>query len=154
MTNSIKSTGDGPALQITKEAQVSDLAEATDEEGIKGTARWNRLSKVRVYGFDDLLLVVDREMEAEDVAELISAAARDTGSIHLGREASLRPAGNGCMVSLPGLGPTPFTVGDRTPAHPGPGLLVITRDDPNGVRIAEDLISIRRSQLDLDGAGS
>jgi len=149
MPNSIKQSGQGPALQVTKEARTAGLAvEATGDE-LSGVERWEDLADVRVYGFNHALLVIDRdEVATENVAELVATIARDTSSIYRGENASVRPAGNGCMVSLPGLSETGLRVGDTAPAHPAPGVLFITEDTADGVRLAEDVRSIRRSQVE------
>lgn len=148
MPNSIKFSGEGPALQVTKPARAADLAEEASDDNLEGTDRWAQLADVRVYGFDDALLVVDRDhVDTEHTADLVAAAARDTKSIYLGANASVRPAGNGCMVSLPGLDETSLDVGETAPAHPAPNVLVITADTSDGVRLADDLTSIRREQV-------
>lgn len=152
MANSIKESGGGAALQVTNEARSADLATETEDDEAEGAARWKRLAPVRVYGFDRCLLVIDRErVDSEHAAELVATIARDTGSIFQGIDAQVRPAGNGCMVSLPGLADTGLDVGDRAPAHPAPNLLLITGFSGGGVRLAEDVKSIRKSQLGLGG---
>ena len=149
MANSIKQSGGGPALQITREARAAGLAEEATGDDLEGAARWARLADVRVYGFDNFLLVVDRDrVDVEDVAELVASAARDTRSIYQGVDASVRPAGNGCMVSLPGLDGTGLEVGDTAPAHPAPNMLVIHARDGAAARLAEDLATIRLEQID------
>lgn len=149
MANAIKRSGEGLALQITRDARAADLAATVADEEATGADRWARLADVRVYGFDGLLLVVDRERVAtEHVAELVTSAASDTASIHLGANASVRPAGNGCMVSLPGVEDTGLEVGERAPARPAPNVLVIHARRSQPARIAEDLTAIRRGQVD------
>jgi hypothetical protein len=86
-------------------------------------------------------------MDVEDVADLVATIARDTKSIYTGQNASIRPAGNGCMVSLPGVMDTGLKLGDTAPAHPAPDMLIITPDTKDGTRLAEDLVSIRRDQI-------
>jgi hypothetical protein len=120
MANSVKQSGQGPALWVTKQAQAADLAETTSKDGAEGVERWAYLANVRVYGFDGALLVVDTEkMATNKIAELVASAAGDTDSIYLGASASIRTAGNGCMFSLPDLAPTGLEIGDTAPAHPG-----------------------------------
>lgn len=148
MANSVKQSGEGPALQITKQARAVDLAETTSEDGAEGAKRRAYVANVRVYGFENALLIVDREkMTAQEIAKLVVSAAGDTDSIYLGASASIRPAGNGCMVSLPGLDPTGLKIGDTVPAHPGPNMLMITADTGAGMRLAEDLITLRKAQI-------
>lgn len=149
MANAIKRSGEGLALQITREARAAELAETVADEEATGADRWARLADVRVYGFDGLLLVVDRERVAtEHVAELVASAAGDTKSVYCGANASVRPAGNGCMVSLPGIEETGLERGDAVPARPAPGLLVIHARESQPARVAEDLVTIRRGQVD------
>lgn len=151
MPNDIKKTDDTPALQVTREARSADLAEESTDDDAEGSERWARLSDVRVYGFDGAVIVVDRErVDVDDVAELVATAARDTNSIYQGRDGSVRVAGNGCLVSLPGLEDTGIAVGDTAPAHPAPNMLVITEDTRDGSRLAEDLKTIRREQVGPD----
>lgn len=147
MPNGIKQSGEGPALQVTEAARTAGLAEQATGDNLTGVERWERLADVRVYGFDGVLLVVDNRMTDEAVAELVASAARDTESIHRGRDASVRPAGNGCMVSLPGLEDTGMRVGDVAPVVPGPGLLVVTDGTDARGRIATDLVTNRREQV-------
>jgi len=70
MGNSIKQSAGGLALQITEEARKAGLV----VEDTEGNA--TRRAEVYVYGFDDLLLLVDSENVAvSDRAELVTAAA-------------------------------------------------------------------------------
>lgn len=148
MANSIKQSGEGAALQVTKPARAADLAASKSGEDYTGAERWARLADVRVYGFDELLLVFDRDrVDITEMAELVATTARDTKSIHLGSNASLRPAGNGCMVSLPGITEAGFHIGDTAAVHPGPNMLAITKSSAD-IRIVADLLSIRRDQID------
>lgn len=148
MPNNIKQSGEGPALQVTKPARAAALAEEATGDDLTGRDRWKRFADVRVYGFDGVLLVVDREkMDTGDVAEIVASIARDTKSIYNGIEASIRPAGNGCMVSLPGLDPTGLRVGDTAPVHPAKNTLVITDGSSDRARLVKDVVSIRESQV-------
>ncbi len=148
MPNTVKQSGEGPALQVTKPARAAELAELATGEGKTGVERWADLADVRVYGFDKALLVVrPSEMKSEHIAELVASAARDTGSIYNGMDASVRAAGNGCMVSLPGLDKTGIHVDDTAPVHPGPDILVVTDGSADRARLAKDLVSIRQAQI-------
>ena len=67
--------------------------------------------------------------------------------------ASIQIAGNGYQLQLPPPSDAGFTQGDRAPCHPAPGVLIISTDDdtPAGadaVRLAADLVSLRRHQLE------
>jgi hypothetical protein len=139
MTNSIKESADGLALQVTKSARQAGLVvEDTD-----GNA--TRLAGVYVYGFDDLLLIVDAEhVSTADRAAAVASAARDTDSIHGGGSASVATAGNGYQVQLPGCRAAGFSLGDSTPVATAQGVLVI--HDGTQARLADDLTDIRRQQ--------
>lgn len=91
MPNSIKDAGaDGVALQITKPARAAGLV----EEDSDGNATYR--ADVRVYAFDDVLLVVDRErMNTDDVAELVASVAQDTDSIYQAVDAVSTSPGTG-----------------------------------------------------------
>ncbi|WP_227379514.1 hypothetical protein [Haladaptatus halobius] len=76
MPNKIKRSGDGLALQVTQPARAAKLVEETDDET-------TRLSTIRVFAFDKLLLVIDIDrVKNENVVELVTSAALDTVSIH------------------------------------------------------------------------
>ncbi|RJX47788.1 hypothetical protein [Halonotius pteroides] len=140
MPNRIKKSAGGLALQITIEARKSGLV----VEDTEGTA--TRRAEVYVYGFDDLLLLVDREHVAvSHRTELVAAAARDTGSIHRGEVAMVEIAGNGYQIQLPGCRDAGFEVGDNAPVAVGNGVIAIHNESER--RLAEDLLSIRTEQV-------
>jgi hypothetical protein len=140
MANSIKKSAGGLALQITKEARKAGLV----VEDSEGTA--TRRAEVYVYGFDDLLLLIDSENVAiSHRAELVAAAARDSGSIHRGEVATVEIAGNGYQIQLPGCRDAGFEVGDSAPAAVGEGVIVVHNGSKR--RLAEDLLSIRTEQV-------
>jgi len=86
MANHIKRSGaDGLALQVTTEAREAGLVVE------RGNDRVDR-ADVRVYAFDGLLLVVDRDLADDHVAEFVAAATRDTESIHRALDATITPA--------------------------------------------------------------
>jgi hypothetical protein len=138
VVNSIKTSADGLALQVTKPARQAGLV-VEDADG-----NWTQLADVYAYGFDDLLLVIDQSVSMRHRAELVSSAAGDTGSIHVGYPASVTEAGNGYQVQLPGCKAAGFTKGDRAPVHTAPGLLVI--HDGTQRRLANDLTTQRHAQ--------
>lgn len=121
------------------------------EENSEGDATYR--ADVRVYSFDNLLLVVDVDkMSAADIAELVASAARDTKSIYRALEATVQIAGNGYQVQLPPATDAGFREGDRAACHPARGMLAITKDDgtsagSDAVRLARDLVTIRREQV-------
>jgi hypothetical protein len=147
MANQIKSSGaDGFALQVTKPARAAELVEE-DEDG-----EATYLANVRVFAFDQLLLVIDRETVAtEHTTELVVAAAQDTDSVYRAMDASVQIAGNGYQIQLPPAEDAGFRKGDTAPCQSARGVLVILRDAGTAAgaaadRIAGDLIAIRREQ--------
>jgi hypothetical protein len=139
MANSIKESADGLALQVTRPARKAELV----TEDADGNA--TRLAGVYVYGFDDVVLVVDAEsVSAAHRADLVAQAARDTESVHRGAAASVQIAGNGYQVQLPGCKAAGFSVGDRAPAASGQGILVI-HDGTQG-RLVDELVTRRAEQ--------
>jgi hypothetical protein len=140
MANSLKESGGGLALQVTKPARGAGLVHE-DAEGEP-----TRLSGVYVYGFDGLLVVVDAEsVTAGDRAELVATAAEATSSIHRGEAASVEVAGHGYQVQLPGCKAAGFTRGDTAPVAVGDGLLVI--HDGTNAPLASDLTTERAEQV-------
>ena len=140
MANSIKKSAGGLALQITNEARKAGLV----VEDSEGTA--TRRAEVYVYGFDDLLLLVDSENVAvSHRAELVAAAARDSSSIHRGEVATVEIAGNGYQIQLPGCRDAGFEVGDSAPVAFWKGVIVV--NDESKRRLAEDILSIRTEQV-------
>ena len=148
MANQIKASGaDGVALQVTTPARAAGLVEEDND----GEATY--LADVRVYAFDDHLLVVDLEaVTTAHTTELVVAAAQDTDSIYQAKDASVQIAGNGYQVQLPTAEDAGFREGDSAPCQSARGILVISRDDGttkgvNAARLAADLITIRTEQL-------
>ncbi len=137
--NSIKNSADGLALQVTKPARRAELV-LEDADGDP-----TRLAEVYVYGFDELLVVVDANVSVSYRAELVAAAARDTDSIHRGATASVQIAGNGYQVQLPGCKDAGLSEGDRAPAVPGEGILLV--HDGSQRRLVEDLKQLRQAQV-------
>ncbi|SIR67967.1 hypothetical protein SAMN05421858_3306 [Haladaptatus litoreus] len=139
MPNTIKRSGDGLALQVTKPARAAGLVEEIDEET-------TRLASTRVFAFDGLLLVVDIDrITDENIVELATSAALDTVSIHRVANASFQIARNGYQVQLPGAADAGFHVGDRAPCTPAPNLLVIAAEGSK--RVAADIVMIRKEQI-------
>jgi len=142
MPNEIKESGEGYALQVTQPARDGGLVEE-DSEG-----NTLRRADVRVHGFDGLLLVVDVDrVDDADEAELVAAAARDTGSVYRALEAAIQPAGNGYQVQLPAAREAGFAVGDSALARPAEGVLFVHPNTADGDRLAADLQSIREEQV-------
>jgi len=140
MANSVKTSGGGLALQVTREARDAGLVREDSESDP------THLAGVYVYGFDGLLLVVDAEdVSPESRAQLVGAAVGDSGVIHRGEPATVEVAGNGYQVQLPGCEAAGFREGDRAPVVSRPGVLVI--HDGTEARLAEDLATIRADQL-------
>ena len=91
LVNQLKHLGaDGVNLQITKPTQRAGLVEETEDADV------TQLASVRIFTFDDLLLVADRDqIRSETLVELVVAAAQDTGSIYRSRDPSIQIADNG-----------------------------------------------------------
>jgi hypothetical protein len=142
MANQIKRSSEGLALQVTKPARAAGLVEETSD----GEA--TRLADVWVYGFDDLLVVVDADrVTAADRAALVATAARDTDSVYGGHISTVSVAGNGYQVQLPSCEAAGFRLDDRAPVVPRQGLLVI--HDGTHTRLAEDLGTLREEQVGI-----
>ena len=140
MANSIKQSAGGLALQITQPAREAEfVVEDTDDTA-------TRRAEVYVYGFDELLLLIDRaNVAAAHRAALVASAAGDTDSIHRGEIATVEIAGNGYQIQLPGCREAGFTLDDTAPVVVGSGILVI--HDGSGSRLASDLVAIRDEQV-------
>ena len=138
--HSIKKAGEGLARQATEKVREAGLVdESTVGDGL-GEGR-----EVLVYGFDGLMLVVDKhEVSEADRAELVTSAASDTGSIYLGREATVGQRGNGYQVQLPGCTKAGFFEGDKAKSRAARNVLFIY--DPDATQLVADLILIRGEQ--------
>jgi len=135
MANNIKRSGDALALQVTKPAREAGLV----LEDLDGDPK--RLANVCVYGFDDLLLVIDYDRVSEsDRAEIVASAARDSKSIYQARRVSLTESGHGYQVQVPGAEDAGFHVGDKAPVLETQGILVIYKDGKTR-RLADDVIT-------------
>ncbi|SEJ39138.1 hypothetical protein SAMN05444271_1711 [Halohasta litchfieldiae] len=145
--NSIKRSGvGGVALQITKDARTSGLVDETQDGDTTHRA------EVRVYAFNDLLLVVDLDkVSDEHIAALVARGATQTNSIHQAVDARVMHSGNGYCVQLPPADDAGFSVGDPAGSHPAPGLIVISKGKGPGAdqaaRLASDLVDERRAQV-------
>jgi len=139
----IKAAGDGLARQATKAVREAGLVDESSLDDEMGDGR-----RVVVYGFDGLLIVVDEgRVSQSDRAELVSAAARDTDSIHLGQRAKVTVAGNGYQIYLPGCEAAGLHQEQKTGAMPVDGVVFIYKSgDKDAVRLAEDLAEIRSDQ--------
>ena len=140
MVNSIKQSAGGLALQITQPARDAEMV----VEDTEGNA--TRRAEVYVYGFDGLLLLIDKEnIATSHRAELVASAAGDTDSIHRGEKATVEIAGNGYQIQLPGCREAGFEIGDTAPVTVEKGVIVV-HDGSEG-RLAADLLSIRAAQV-------
>ena len=121
MPNQLTTAGDGLALQVTGPARSAGLV----EEDADGTT--THRAAVVAYGFDDYILVIDRDTDRVPMAdrvELVTRAAAETESIHRGIDTKIQHSGNGYRVQVPTAG-TGFAAGDGLPCHAAPGLLVM-----------------------------
>ena len=146
MPNQLTNTGDGLALQVTKPARSAGLV----EEAADGDT--TRRAEVVAYGFDELILVFDRDRDRvpmADRAEVVALATTETESIHRGIDTRIQHSGNGYRVQVPAT-ETGFHAGDGLPCHAAPGLLVMAPLDASvGKR---ELLEMRQTQaFDIDG---
>lgn len=141
MPNTIEKSDDGVALKVTQSAQVAGLVKEDSEHDPTS------LAAVRVYAFNNVLLVVDRdEMDTQTVADLVAVTAMDTKSIYQGIDASVQEGDNDVTVPLPPAEDAGFTIGDMAVAHPAPDLLVITNRDRDSAQLADEIVTMRRDQ--------
>ena len=144
MPNSIRDSGHGLGLQVTKEARSAGLVEENSE------GEPTKLADVRVYGFDDILLVFDldsKRLDAEEIVVLVADAAWETKSIYQGIDASVQGSGNGYLVQLPGVEDTGLRKGEEVVCRPAPDMLVIHRDAPGVSERGRDLVRRRKGQV-------
>lgn len=128
------------SLRITKPARKASLV----EENENGDA--TRLVPVRVFSFDDLLIVVDlKRVDTPDLTEVIITAAQDTKSIHRALDASVQIAGNGYQVQLPPANDAGFQRGDQVAVETAPGMLFLSPS--RETRLSLDLGEIRNQQV-------
>ena len=138
---------DGIALQITQPARAAGLV----EENTDGDP--TSLAPVRVYTFNDVLLVVDRaQMDAQAVADLVAVTIQDTKRISQGIDAKLRVTTNGYEVQLPATSTASFAVGDTVVAVPAPNMLVLRKRNWDGTRLVEDLVTMRQEQAEHESS--
>ena len=146
MPNDLQEFSGGLTLQVTIPARQSELAEENDD------GEWTRLAEVRVYAFDNLLIVVDLEkMSDEEIAELVNSATRDTKSIHQAIDSKIRVSGNGCKLQLSNATDAGFRVKQSIAWHPAPNMMILTPYVPEQEKtptLAADLVGLRRMQLD------
>ena len=143
MGNNIKVSGEGVALQVTREVRSAGMVDETPN----GETTWR--APVRVYAFDKLLLVVDREqVSTPEIVELVTAAARDTNSIYRGMDATVKQGGDGHQVQLPCAEDAGFRVGDAASCAAGPNILIIAPRGAKDVdRLKHDLLLLRGEQV-------
>lgn len=143
MANSIKESAEGVALQVTQPARDARLV----LEDSDGDATYR--AAVRVYGFDGLLLVLDRDKVSDrHAAELAASTARDTDSMYRVADTRIQHAGKGYQVQLLPAADAGFDLGDRAPVVTAPHALVI--HDGFNARLAEDVADQRRWQAEHD----
>ena len=142
MPNTIEKSDDGVALHVTTPARASGLVTEDSERDLMS------LPAVRVYAFNDVLLVVDRdEMDTRTVADLLAVITKDTKSIYHGLDASVQVEDNGVKVQLPPADDAGFAVGDMAVAHSAPDLLVITKQNQDSAQLADELVTMRHDQV-------
>lgn len=143
VTGQYDSDEDQLRLEVTRPALDAGLV-VEDADGNP-----TRLAKVYVYGFDDLLLVVDAEhVSPSDRAALVASAAQETSVVHRGAAASVSTADTGYQVQLPGCKLAGFHRGDTAHISAAQGVLVI--HDGGQARLAGELTGRRQAQTGGD----
>lgn len=139
----LKPSGHGLAVTAIREIRSAGLAEQ------RPNGEWRRRSDTIVYGVNHLLLIIDRErVPLEPRAHLVATAAKDSGSLHEGKKASIHAAGDGVKAQLPGAEDAGFDAEDSVSLHTADHLLLVTDSSRGANRLAQDLVSIRRDQAD------
>jgi len=98
---------------VTKPARSAGLV----EEDADGDT--SHRASVVAYGFDDAILVIDRDTDRvpmADRADLVALAATETESIHRGIDTRIQHSGNGYRVQVPATGTR--ATGRRRPPVP------------------------------------
>jgi hypothetical protein len=169
-TNVLRESGGGARIHVTREANTAELAVESSNDNQTRPDSWRELADVRIYGFDGAMLVVNHhKMSSAEIAELVTSAARDTSSIHLALESSIRTSGNGLALTPSGYEHAGFRIGDKLSIHPARDILVLTPFSPDDeseqdspeyaafsssdahdrLRLAQDLIYLRKEQLGI-----
>lgn len=142
MPNTIKDGHGGLALQVTEPIRDNDGLVEQDGDGDA-----TRLPEVFVCSVNRLLLVIDADrVRIDDRAELVASAIEATESVYRGEQVSVKIAGNGYQVQLPGCRAAGFPLGQKAPTKSAPDVLVVHRRSTR--RLAEDLTTLRREQRD------
>ncbi|MFC7236565.1 hypothetical protein [Halosegnis marinus] len=141
MANSIKNSGGGLALQITKPARTAGLVEEVDGET-------TTLADLFVVAVDGTLLVGNRNrIDGRERVELVGSVARDADSIYRIVYTAVQIEGHGYQVQLPNARDAGFERGDTAPVITAPDMLLVTDGSHRTTRRAEDLATIRRDQI-------
>lgn len=149
-SNKIHKYDKAPAISATVQLRAAGLAEEVNDDDKTGGEKWKRLADVRVFGFDGLIIIFDRDEETltdERVAEIVGQAVEYTNSAYLATDVKVRYAGNGCRVSLPVLKNTGMHVGDKPKILSSIDMVLIADNSPDRNRAAINLHSIRQSQV-------
>lgn len=154
MANSLKTVGGGLALQVTREVRAAGLVEENPPENPSeddSPPYPTYLADLRVHAFENLLLVVDRDpdrVSAAAAAELVASAARDTKSAYDAAKTSVQIQGHGYQIQLPPAKDAGFRDGHTAPVATSSGVLAIHKKNADAARLAEDIVSQRRAQIE------
>ena len=133
----------GLAMQVTEAARAAGMVREDDDGNVQ-----HRADRLYVYAFDDLCLVADAtQVDSRERAELVTAAAGDTDSIHHGGTTTIADAGHGYKIYLPGADAAGFSVEDGytdVDVRSAPGVLFVSKRTQ--ARLVDDLATIRRNQ--------
>jgi len=139
MPNQLTNTGDGLALRDQTRPERRLVEEDADGDT-------SHRASVVAYGFDDAILVIDRDTDRvpmADRADLVALAATETESIHRGSTPGFSTPGTATASRCrrPGRGYRPATASRATPRRAS--LVMALLDSDAGTR---RLLETRRTQ--------
>lgn len=155
MANLIReSSGGGLRLTVTNPVRAAGLVEENEPENpSEGDTRPypTYRAEVRVHAFDSLLLVANRDtdrVKTEHEIELVTSAARDTGSIYRTTNATVGVKGHGYSLQLANAEDAGFRLEHEAPVQSALGVLFIHKKSEDAARLAADLVGLRNAQVE------
>lgn len=140
---SIKPSRHGLAVTATRSIRAATLAEQHTND------KRRRKADTMIYGLNDLPLLVDRDrVGLNQRAYVVTAAAKDSGSLYKDSKAVIHATGEGVKTQLPGAEAPGFDAEDTVSLHTANHLLLVTDRSADANRLAQGLVSIRRDQAD------
>lgn len=135
-SDKIKATSEGPALQATK---------AIQNAGIAGR-------DVIVYGFDDLLMIVSKKsprVGPAHRAELVSAGAEESGSIHFGQRSTVSCRDSEYLAHLSGCEAAGIYENNEVGMKAVDGVLFVFKPNHEAAELISGLVKTRRRQIEF-----